>query len=332
MSKGLAKLNLLREFWNVTRELNPGAIEREAQKTYRLVVLSRPGVEKSNVRAALTSGNDLANGLVQVADLPAERGEAAQLPAADLYVYLVDGMQGVSVEDARWLDHLEGSGRPVLLTALDGARSMGRHASPASEYAYYPVPLHRIAVLASDRPSEVIPALVPLITESLPGLQLALARRLPRFRDHVANQIILETSRVNAEFALFSSIPSNIPIIGEIVSPGADLFVLTKNQVMMILKLAVLNGRSIDAKLEIVLEIAPVVGGAFLWRTLARTLLGLVPGVLSAAPKTLVAFAGTHVVGSMAHYYYGHGRKPSREAVRRFRREALERAKSALRR
>jgi hypothetical protein len=73
-----------------------------------------------------------------------------------------------------------------------------------------------------------------------------------------------------------------------------------------------------------------VVGSAFLWRTAARSLVGLLPPILGLVPKTIVAWSGTFVVGEMARYYFRHGRKPPPELVRELRLEGTRLAKETM--
>jgi uncharacterized protein (DUF697 family) len=110
----------------------------------------------------------------------------------------------------------------------------------------------------------------------------------------------------------------------------ADVLVLTKNQVLLIFKLAGLYGRDLRFGRELLLEIVPVVGGAFLWRTTARALVGLLPGIIGILPKTLVAYVGTYVVGEIARYYFRFGRKPPPEVVRELSAQGLRIAREAL--
>jgi uncharacterized protein (DUF697 family) len=172
-------------------------------------------------------------------------------------------------------------------------------------------------------------SLAPAMLRAAPDLRLALGRRIPLLRDAAAAQVIDETSRVNAEFALLSSLPANIPLLG-IGAVGADFVVMTKNQAMMLVKLAAIYGRSVDSPVRLAAELAPVVGAAFLWRTAARSLIGLLPGIVSAVPKTMIAFVGTSVVGKAAQSYYRFGVKPNRTAIDRYTRDALAAAKRAL--
>ena len=66
----------------------------------------------------------------------------------------------------------------------------------------------------------------------------------------------------------------------------------------------------------------PVIGSAFIWRTAARTAVGLLPAPVSALPKAAIAYIGTYLVGEAARYYYEHGDRPPPEVVRSFQADA----------
>jgi uncharacterized protein (DUF697 family) len=162
----------------------------------------------------------------------------------------------------------------------------------------------------------------------VPELRLAIGRRLAGLRGPLARQIIAETSKANAEVAALSNIPDFIPIIGNFVGTAAEFVVLTKTQITMVYSLAELYDRDVRKRYKVLMEIMPVVGSAFVWRTVARELVGLVPLFLGAIPKIAIAYAGTFVVGQSAAYYYNEGRKPPRELVRSFYETAVARTKS----
>ncbi|MCL5959702.1 MAG: hypothetical protein M1358_10390 [Chloroflexi bacterium] len=324
-------LGQLTEFWKIIREMNPDVIEREANERFSLAIIGPDGPNKTEMAAALAGGRPVLAGALNIGNTNGMNG-ARDLPAADLYVYALPASKATSVEYAHAINDVEAGGKPVVLAICrDGSNLPDRELLDASDYLFSTLPSHRIVVVDDNDPSDVVDKLVPAIMTSLPHLHLSLARTLPGFREKVAASLIMEVSRVNAEFALFSSLPANIPVIGEIMATGADLFVLTKNQVMMIFKLAAVYGRNFDSKPRIALEIAPVVGGAFLWRTAARTMVGVLPGLLAAVPKTLVAFVGTFVVGSIASYYYHIGRKPTKKLMDQFRQDAMSFASAHLR-
>jgi uncharacterized protein (DUF697 family) len=72
------------------------------------------------------------------------------------------------------------------------------------------------------------------------------------------------------------------------------------------------------------------IGAGFVWRTLARQLVGLIPG-LGILPKVAIAYAGTYAIGRAALEWYNTGRQVNRQDMERFFREALERGKALAR-
>ena len=150
-----------------------------------------------------------------------------------------------------------------------------------------------------------------------PGLMLALARRFPAFRIPACNAIIRATSKVNASVAIISALPGIWPISAIILpaSSLADVILLTKNQLMMVMRLAAAHGKK-PAYTRQVKELLSVVGGALGWRTLARELVGIVPGGVGVALKATIAYSGTAAAGKAALWYYQTGKTPSPAAIR----------------
>jgi uncharacterized protein (DUF697 family) len=117
----------------------------------------------------------------------------------------------------------------------------------------------------------------------------ALAARLPLLRRAVCAELIARVARQNG-------------IVGAAVFvPGADLPVLTLNQLRLVLRIAAAHGEEIDANRWP--EILGVVGGGLGLRAVARQLLGVVP-VGGWAVKGAVAYAGTRAVGEAALRYF----------------------------
>lgn len=162
------------------------------------------------------------------------------------------------------------------------------------------------------------------ILEMLPEMAPAFGRFHPLWRKAAINAIVDQTSRANAQFALVSNIPAVIPVLGGLISAGADLLVLTKNQVMMCYKIAAAHGEDLDNQFAIVRELTPVVGAGFLWRTAAREAAAFVPFAAGTIPKVVIAFAGTLTMGKAADYYYQYGSKPSRSQLKRLRDQAFD--------
>src|SRR5699024_11012998 len=108
--------------------------------------------------------------------------------------------------------------------------------------------------------------------------------------------IINETSKANAQFALVSNASAVVPIVGNLMTVGADLVVLTKNQVMMCYKIAAAHDRELGNQFAIIRELSPVVGAGFIWRTIAREASAMIPLAAGTIPKVAVAYAGTTAI------------------------------------
>jgi hypothetical protein len=131
-------------------------------------------------------------------------------------------------------------------------------------------------------------------------LELAIARRFPRFRHAVSERITQRVARENALFALVTALPNIVPSVldlpwalGEFAT---DTAFLTMNQIRMALHMAALHGHRVGYS-EQRIQIAAIAAGAFGWRALARELVGKIPLGGGLIPKAAVAFAGTYVVG-----------------------------------
>jgi uncharacterized protein (DUF697 family) len=134
-----------------------------------------------------------------------------------------------------------------------------------------------------------IEAVTRAIAAALGQHATPLAARLPVLRDAVCEELIRHFSRQNA-------------IIGVAVFvPGADLPVLTLNQVRLLLRISDAYGFELDR--ERIPEVLGVIGSAYGFRTLARSILGLVP-VAGWAVKGGIAFVGTRALGEAARRYF----------------------------
>jgi uncharacterized protein (DUF697 family) len=116
----------------------------------------------------------------------------------------------------------------------------------------------------------------------------SLARHLPVLRPAVVAQLIESFARKNG-------------IVGAAVFiPGADLPVLTLNQVRMVLRICAAYGLEVDNQRAP--EILATIGAGFGFRTLARELLDLVP-LAGWVLKGAVAYAGTKALGEATVRY-----------------------------
>jgi uncharacterized protein (DUF697 family) len=162
--------------------------------------------------------------------------------------------------------------------------------------------------------------------------RIALAAAVPAFRLIVASQLSHDRAFENSRYAALSALPGVIPLTDWLLpaSSAADLWVLTKNQITLLLEVAACFGKPPDVRAR-VKELLPVVGNAFGWRAIARELIGLVPGGVGIVVKAAIAYAGTYSVGKAAAYYYaGNTVGANRQSYRVVISEAIERARTLL--
>lgn len=123
--------------------------------------------------------------------------------------------------------------------------------------------------------------------------RLAFSIAFPFLRRPLAIDAVQATSLQNAGIGL-------VPMI-----PGADLPILTLNQAKMVLQIAAAYGQEMGK--DRAKEMAAVVGGAYLCRTLARELVEFVP-VLGFVIRTGIAYGGTAAIGHAVIEYFEGGR------------------------
>lgn len=281
-----------RNFINVVKELNLDEIRDEAERIPRLLVLAPDDVTAVRIAALLTGPN---------ADVrPSASALSAHLPDLErldaIVVYDPAGTGRADEVRAR----LQRDGRSAQVVRFEGT-------APDDERAAQKVR--------------------STLTNRLPQRAPAMGRAFPAFREAAIKAILDETAQVNAQFALVSNVPAVIPVLGGFFAAGADLLVLTKNQLLMLYKVAAVHGKDLGNRKAFFQEMLSVVGAAMLWRTVARELASFLPFAAGTIPKVIIAYAGTVVVGRTADFYYRFDRRPSGDQVRGFYRQAADAAK-----
>ena len=161
------------------------------------------------------------------------------------------------------------------------------------------------------------------------SLRLPLARRLPPLRPAALNMLIQETSQVNAIYSFTTGLGGTVPGSNFALSAG-DTIVLTKNQLMMAYKIALVSGKT-GSPQQLLGEIVGVLGGGFLFRQIARQMSGLIP-VWGIVPKVAVAYAGTWAIGRAVVVWATEGQKITPEFMTDHYRGALEQSRQAAQR
>jgi uncharacterized protein (DUF697 family) len=190
----------------------------------------------------------------------------------------------------------------------DGPAEIGPYLSHYESPGEVPPSMMTLDAVALTLEESRLAAAIAEIVVDYPDMRLALARHIPAFRPAVTARLIQEVSWSNAKIAVISALPGVIPFTDVLmpITAAGDLVVLTRHQVMLLLRIAAAYGRDVDLRAR-VRELLPVVGSAFGWRALARELLGLVPGGIGVVVKGAVAYAGTYTVGKGAAIFYSTG-------------------------
>jgi uncharacterized protein (DUF697 family) len=140
-----------------------------------------------------------------------------------------------------------------------------------------PMPIEQIAERVADRADETAHHL---------------AARVPALRPAVSDAIVKRFARQNGVLGV------------AIFIPGADFPVLTLNQIRMVLRIATAYGEELDK--ERAFEVLSVIAAGLGFRTVARHVVGLVPG-LGWAVKGGIAYGATVAVGEAASAYFAAG-------------------------
>jgi uncharacterized protein (DUF697 family) len=197
-------------------------------------------------------------------------------------VIVIAGSGGSALGQA--LAAVRGARVPVVVVSLGDAATETALASQLSQPT--------ADIIVGSSPSEVVERLGSWMAERLASRRLALAHNFAFVRRAVAEDAVRTTAWQNA-------------LVGTVTPiPGADMPIMTANQIKMLLQIAAAYGEPLGA--ERVKELAAVVAGGYVFRAIARQALAIVP-VLGGAVKGGVAYTGTIAMGRAAIAYFEQG-------------------------
>jgi uncharacterized protein (DUF697 family) len=263
--------------------LSPGAVLgvvkelRAGDEDLRPLLVGGAPERARAIHAALAEGADPH----AVRDLTGGAPTAYDLEGANLLVWAVDGA-GPGEEDEQ-VFQLASRKRVDTVCVLFGGPE-----EPAP-IAY--VPDSDVIPAPAEGPVP-LEAIVERVAARAGDSAFHLAGRVPAVREAVTQHTIKHFALQNGVLGV------------AIFIPGADFPVLTLNQIRMVLRLAVAHGEELDR--ERAFEVLSVVAAGLGFRTLARGVVGLVPG-LGWAVKGGVAYAATVAVGEAASAYFAAG-------------------------
>jgi uncharacterized protein (DUF697 family) len=308
------------DFGNVlttVRELDVGSVRSEADQTIAITCVGHDEAvtEISRLLHRAPQRYPL-SGPTPITGVPIEQfgGQLENIRSAQLLILAIDARRALSQAEADSFARLDALALPYLVAVINGA-------GLPSTTPLGPAALARLVAIPDPAALDAQDRLAAGLLERLPAeLQLAAARRLPGLRAVYSRELIAATSFSNAAYALASGLPEQIPLLN-IPFAAADILVLTKNQAMLVYRLALAHGAPPEFQ-DRIREVIPVVGGAFLWRQAARSLIGLIP-IWGLLPKVAIAYAGTYTTGVAAWRWFESGEMVSREQLKRITQEAL---------
>jgi uncharacterized protein (DUF697 family) len=204
--------------------------------------------------------------------------DAAALPGAAALVYVLAGR--VRDEDVDVLRRARKEG--VAIVAL----LAGPHGEGEPDPPYV---LAENVVRVPPGAGFPVDEIARAVARALGERATPLAARLPVLREAVVDRLIAQFSRQNG-------------IVGAAVFlPGADLPVLTLNQIRLLMRIADAYGFELDR--DRIPEVLGVVGSGLGLRAVARSLLGAIP-VAGWAVKGGIAYGGTRALGEAARRYF----------------------------
>lgn len=309
---------------NILREINLNAIKKEAEGRFSIAVVGAEPLA-SQVAAVLSEEPDHkgVHPWIEVVPLPMPQasGDLSRYDVALLALSTAD----VDAAGDSALRRLEAERVPAVAVVVNEAaqHQVGADLPRAREVA-------RVVVPPSFDTAAVQGLLIPAMLKTLPtNKQMAFGRQLPRFRTSIARNLIEEASRANAVYALTTGLGEVVPGLN-IALGAADILVLTKNQLIMAYKLALLNGKE-GSPQSIMGEVLGVIGGGFLFRQVARELVGLIP-VVGLLPKVAVSYAGTWLIGRTVQLWASQGQELGTDDLRALYDEAMSRGRSVAER
>ena len=290
--------------FKLLREVDLNAIRRQAESPFHLAVLGGMGAGKSLLINQLLAG-PRSHGPELM--LPVrEYGFEGEMPVSGCTLAML--MVGTPDDDcARAQDVF----RQLLRDKIPVVVCYSRH-GPAQDSGMSPVSVQAwqgaetVAVDPGDREA-LIRALSPAM-----------------LREAVCRKLIDDACMVNSTYSLATGL-AEINIFLDLPLNMADIVILTKNQALMAYKISLAMGLTGDWK-ETIPKMTAVVGSAFLWRQLARLLVGLIPAY-GVVPKIAVAYAGTYTVGQAIYRWCANGEKLKTENLKLLYLSALKRGR-----
>ncbi|MCS7248703.1 MAG: hypothetical protein NZ840_10750 [Anaerolineales bacterium] len=321
----MSGLKDLPKVWQSIKEIDLRPIREEALQAVHLAIAGRPDAPKQELAWQMRRDpyRPSEQTFTPISILDYTGDDSALEPAlnSDLLTLILPAATEETTLEQKLVQKWMNSGRRLLVLVPQDQR-LGLDAIQS-----FRLSIGNLRPLFGDLsdPDFLLSRFVPAVLEALPQKQVALARQFPLFRDAVARQLIAEGCFTNAAYAFSTGLAEIVPGLN-IPLNVADMVVLTKNQAFLAYRLGLALGFSTRWQ-DYLAEFGGILGSGFLWRQLARQLVGLIPA-WGIVPKVAVAYAGTYVVGRVILQWYLTGKKLSPQQMRQLYGEAFQAGKA----
>jgi len=311
--------------WNNVKEVDLKPIRDSATLPVRITLVGEPGAGKHTLAEQMRIDPERPGIHTQSPIAILTLNASAEPPVAHLIIVLVDATREDFSEEQTLVKKWSDAGKNVIVFINKIDLVENRIVGDPLQGWQVPKVLYGsvndIAYLQRE--------FVPVVLELLPRIHLALGRQFPLFRMPIARQLINDTCFSNAAYSFSTGVAEIIPVL-DIPLNLTDMIVLTKSQAFLAYKLGLLFGFSTHWQ-DYVTEFGGVIGGGFLWRQIARQLIGLIP-VWGIIPKVAISYSGTYVVGNAILVWYLTGRHLSAKQMRALSSQAFYKGKEYARR
>ncbi len=321
----MASIKDISSIWKNIKEVDLKPIRDAATRPLRIVVVGTDGAGKHTLAEQMRTDPAKPEIHTQSTLALIELQNDIAMPAADLIILLVDATRtdySIEQELARkWSE----AGKNVLVF-INKIDLVSGNIVVASGQDW---PGTKVIWASANDISSLRGEFIPAVLELLPQQHIALGRQFPLFRLTIATQLITETCFSNAAYSFSTGLAEIVPVL-DLPLNLTDMIVLTKSQAFLAYKLGLLVGFSTRWQ-DYVSEFGGVLGSGFIWRQIARSLVGLVPG-WGIIPKVAVAYSGTYVVGHAILGWYLSGRHLNAKQLRALSKQAFTQGKEYTRR
>jgi uncharacterized protein (DUF697 family) len=318
------KIGSITNLWENVREADLRPLRDQALRGINIAIVGEPGSGGEVLADQLRRDPNRPQLSLDTPLLLLDLDAADQAAAADLVILMIPGDKADTSREAELVHLWQNKARRVVVFINQAAPQPATQAIST----WLDQPGRRIVTGSPSDTQFLLEKFVPAVVDFIPAHLLALGRYFPLFRLRIAHYLINDTSFSNAAYAMSTGLAEIVAVLN-IPLTIADTIILTKSQAFLVYKLGLALGYSTRWQ-DYIAEFGGVLGGGFVWRQIARGLVGLIPlwGIL---PKTAISYAGTYVVGHVVLQWYLTGRHVSKAQMRQLYSQALERGRALAR-